>query len=163
MKKKLDWKETLGLITEEYKNAEKVTDESLSVGTILYMTMDASDGLILKDGYNTRNKFFIIIGFTSEGNAIGSLLINSNIDKTKLPLEYLSCQYPIKQENYIEVLDYNSYIDCSEIFEFTKERIKINGSVKGHLTSEDLALIIGFLKETETLSIKEKRKYSIIS
>jgi len=163
VKKKLDWKETLGLFIEKVKNAEKVTDESLSIGTILYMTMDASDGLILKNGYKTRNKFFIIIGFTSEGNAIGSLLINSNIDKTKLPLEYFSCQYPIKQENYNEILDYNSYIDCSEIFEFTKDRIKMNGCIKGHLTSEDLTLIIGFLKETETLSIKEKRKYSIIS
>jgi predicted rRNA methylase YqxC with S4 and FtsJ domains len=69
----------------------------------------------------------------------------------------ICCQYPVKQSDYPDVLEYNSYIDCSEIFEIGKEKIKKKGIVKGHLTEQDRELIINFLKETEVISVKEKK------
>lgn len=56
---------------------------SVKVGDIIYVSLNEEDGLILKDGYDSRRKYFVVIGFTPEGVAIGALLINSKIDSSK--------------------------------------------------------------------------------
>ena len=147
--KQTDWKDTLASFKEKITEKEIVTNELLTVGAILYMQMDHSDGLKLIDGYSTRNKYFIIIGFTVEGNVIGSVLLNSCIDPSKYSTEYIKCQY-------------DSYIDCSEIFVFPKERLLNEARFKQNLTQTDLELIINFLKETEVHSTKEKKKFGIL-
>ena len=62
---------------------EKVNISSMKVGDIIYIPLDEEDGLILKEGYKSRRKYIVIIGFTPEGIAVGALLINSNIDLTE--------------------------------------------------------------------------------
>ncbi len=160
--KQTDWKDTLASFKEKITEKEIVTNELLTVGAILYMQMDHSDGLKLIDGYSTRNKYFIIIGFTVEGNVIGSVLLNSCIDPSKYSTEYIKCQYPLKQKDYPHILEYDSYIDCSEIFVFPKERLLNEARFKQNLTQTDLELIINFLKETEVHSTKEKKKFGIL-
>lgn len=56
---------------------------SVKVGDIIYVSLNEEDGLILKDGYDSRRKYIVVIGFTPEGVAIGALLINSKIDSSK--------------------------------------------------------------------------------
>jgi hypothetical protein len=158
-----DWKERLKKLQQENKEKEVVTESSFSIGTILYMVLDQNDGITPKYGYSDRKKYFIIIGFTPEGNAVGSLLINSDINPHVIRTEELiSCQYPVKKADYPDVLEYNSYIDCSEIFEIRKEKIMTEGAVKGHLTEQDKELVINFLKETEVITTKEKKRYGIL-
>jgi hypothetical protein len=62
------------------RRKKTVTENDFSVGTILYMSLDVNDGIIPKDGFFDRKKYFVVIGFTPEGNAIGALLVNSNIN-----------------------------------------------------------------------------------
>jgi hypothetical protein len=148
---------------EGSRQKKTVTENDFSVGTILYMSLDVSDGITPKDGFFDRKKYFVVIGITPEGNAVGALLINSNINPHVIYTEELiCCQYPVKQSDYPAILEYNSYIDCSEIFEIGKEKIKKYGVVKGYLTEQDKELIIHFLKETEVISVKEKKRYGLL-
>ena len=152
--------------------AEQVDMSSVKIGDIIYVPLDEEDGLILKDGYKDRNKYIVIIGFTPEGVAIGALLINSEIDSSKrsevtgfmkriLPL--LNCQYPLMVRNYRDILDYDSWLDCSDIFELSKLKItEKNGKLKGCLISEDRERVIQFLRETEVFDNATKRRYGII-
>ena len=103
--------------------AERVDMSSVKIGDIIYVPLDEEDGLILKNGYDDRKKYIVIIGFTPEGVAIGALLINSEIDSSKRSEELLNCQYPLLVRNYRSILDYDSWLDCSDIFELSKLKI----------------------------------------
>ena len=143
-------------------NREEYLLENIrKIGDIIYVPLDEEDGLILKDGYKDRNKYIVIIGFTPEGVAIGALLINSEIDSSKRSEELLDCQYPLMVRNYRDILDYDSWLDCSDIFELSKLKItEKNGKLKGCLISEDR--VMQFLRETEVFDNATKRRYGII-
>ena len=144
--------------------AERVDMSSVKIGDIIYVPMDEEDGLILKNGYDDRKKYIVIIGFTPEGVAIGALLINSEIDSSKKRSEeLLNCQYPLLARNYSSILDYDSWLDCSDIFELSKLKItEKDGKLKGCLTPEDRERVIEFLKETDVFDNATKKRYGII-
>lgn len=144
--------------------AEQVDMSSVKIGDIIYVPLDDEDGLILKDGYKDRNKYIVvIIGFTPEGIAIGALLINSEIDPSKRSEELLNCQYLLMVRNYRNILDYDSWLDCSDIFELSKLKItEKKGKLKGCLIPEDRERVIQFLRETEVFDNATKRRYGII-
>lgn len=143
--------------------AERVDMSSVKIGDIIYVPLDEEDGLILKNGYDDRKKYIVVIGFTPEGVAIGALLINSEIDSSKRSEELLNCQYPLLVRNYRGILDYDSWLDCSDIFELSKLKItEKDGKLKGCLTPEDRERVMAFLKETEVFDNATKKRYGII-
>lgn len=143
--------------------AERVDMSSVKIGDIIYVPMDEEDGLILKNGYDNRKKYIVIIGFTPEGVAIGALLINSEIDSSKRSEELLNCQYPLLVRNYRSILGYDSWLDCSDIFEISKLKItEKDGKLKGCLTPEDRERVMEFLKETDVFDNATKKRYGII-
>lgn len=142
---------------------EKVNMSSIKVGDIIYVPLDEEDGLTLKEGYKERRKYIVIIGFTPEGIAVGALLINSEIDPSKRSQELLDCQYPLQARNYRAILDYDSWLDCSDIFEIPKLKITDKeGKFKGSLITEDRERVMDFLKETDVFDNATKRYYGII-
>lgn len=142
---------------------EKVNMSSIKVGDIIYVPLDEEDGLILKDGYKERRKYIVIIGFTPEGIAVGALLINSEIDPSKRSQELLDCQYPLQARHYSDILDYDSWLDCSDIFEIPKLKISDkDGKMKGCLIDEDKERVMEFLKDTDVFDNATKRRYGII-
>lgn len=142
---------------------EKIDVSSIQIGDIIYMPLDKEDGLTLTDGYKDRLKYIVIIGFTPEGVAVGALLINSNIALSKSSPELLDCQYPLLHRNYNHILDYDSWLDCSDIFEIPKLKITDkNGKLKGCLTQDDKQRVMTFLQETEAFTKTEKRHFGII-
>lgn len=144
--------------------AERVDMSSVKIGDIIYVPLDEEDGLILKNGYDDRKKYIVIIGFTPEGVAIGALLINSEIDSSKKRSEeLLNRQYPLLVRNYRSILDYDSWLDCSDIFELSKLKItEKDGKLKGCLTPEDRERVMEFLKETDVFDNATKKRYGII-
>lgn len=144
--------------------AERVDMSSVKIGDIIYVPLNEEDGLILKNGYDDRKKYIVIIGFTPEGVAIGALLINSEIDSSKKRSEeLLNSQYPLLVRNYRSILDYDSWLDCSDIFELSKLKItEKDGKLKGCLTPEDRERVMAFLKETEVFDNATKKRYGII-
>ena len=80
-----DLRGALERLKAQMTEAEIADMSTVKVGDIIYVPLDEEDGLTLKKGYDTRRKYIVIIGFTPEGIAIGALLINSEIDPSKLP------------------------------------------------------------------------------
>lgn len=136
---------------------------AVKIGDIIYVALDEDDGLILRDGYETRKKYIVIIGFTPEGIAIGALLINSRIDRSKQTEELWNCQYPLLRRNYPGILNYDSWLDCSDIFEVSKDKITGRaGLFKGTLIAEDKERVMDFLRTTDVIDNVTKRRYGLL-
>ena len=94
-----DAKNSLASLRSEISEETRVkSKEDLHVGDILILEMDEKDGLKLRGKYKTRDKFVVVVGINSKGDAIGALLINSEIDYTKDTPELKPYQYPMKRE-----------------------------------------------------------------
>ncbi len=154
---------SLERLKAQFSESERVDMSSVKVGDIIYVPLDASDGMRLKDGYSERRKYIVVVGFTPENVAVGVLLINSKIASFKSLGELYYCQYPLLHRDYPAILDYDSSLDCSEIFELPKLKISSKGGkLKGCLTEEDLERVLDLLRETDVIKNSTKRRFGII-
>lgn len=138
----------------------KVKEEHLVKGNVIYIPLSAEEGLIVTGGYKERNKYIIIIGMTDDGFVIGSLLINT--DPNDATPELGACQFPLKLRDYPSILDYDSWLDCSQLFRIGKKKVLSRGEFCGSIIESDWNLIWPFLRETDAISNKEKREFGII-
>lgn len=138
------------------EDAEKVvaSRNDLNVGDIVYQTLDRNDGLTLTGEYSTRNKYFVIVGKNSKGDAIGLCLVNSNIDFYKDVPQMQKFQYILKQTDYPEILTKDSRLDCAVLFPMkARKSVAMKAKVVGHLTEADenavlpLVASCGFIDE----------------
>ena len=136
--------------------AEKVvaSRDDLNVGDIVYQTLDRNDGLTLTGEYATRNKFFVIVGKNSKGDAIGLCLVNSNVDFYKDVPQMQKFQYILKQADYPAVLTKDSRLDCAVLFPMkARKSVAVKAKVVGHLTEADEKAVLplvascGFIDE----------------
>ena len=62
---------------------QTLTDEAVSdevrLGDVYKIELSKADGIIPKNGYDTRKKFFVVLGFDEQGNVYGGILFNSKI------------------------------------------------------------------------------------
>ena len=118
------------------------------------------NGITPKARDATRNKFFIILGFDNEGNVIGGLVINSNINYN-LPATVTDYQLPVTVEQF-SFLEHNSFINCSKII--VAKRSKFNKSTyRGEISdTEMMELIFNTVKESPTVNKKQLREFGII-
>ena len=158
-----DLRGALERLKAQMEEAEIADMSSVKIGDIIYVPLDVEDGLTLTQGYDTRRKYIVIIGFTPEGVAIGALLINSEIDPSKRSSEMMDCQYPLLSRHYPNILDYDSWLDCSDIFELSKEKIsERKGKLKGCLTDDDKTRVLDFLRETDVFDNITKRRFGLL-
>ena len=149
---------------EALKNEGKqITDDSFSIGKILKMALTEDDGIILKNNALQRTKYFVVVGHDQDNGLIGSLLVNSNVNENVINTKILlDCQFPLKKNDY-DFLYYDSYLDCSELFELNKIKILQNGMEIGELTLRDKMLVTEHLRDSEVISAKMKKRYKIIN
>ncbi len=96
-------------------------EENLQKGQILFVPLSEDEGLVVKGGYPDQDKFITIVGIAIDGSIIGSLLINTDPNETTPELG--ACQYPLKGSDYPTILDYNSWLDCSQLFRVPRNKI----------------------------------------
>lgn len=53
----------------------------VKVGDVYEMTMTEANGIKPKGGDSSRDKYFIVLGFDSNGTAYGDVIINSRINR----------------------------------------------------------------------------------
>lgn len=82
------------------------------------------------------------------------------MDLRELQAEYLRQQRQVKCESYPEFLDYDSYVDCGELFSIPIERLK-QGEFFGFLNDEDRKEIFNLLETSDIFSTKQKKRYGI--
>lgn len=146
------------------KNKKKVfpaiNKAQLVRGSIVYLPLSAEEGLIITDGYEERNKFIVIVGLTADGFVIGSLLINTNANNATKELG--NCQFPLYVKDYQTILDYNSWLDCSQLFRISCSKVLASGQYCGAVTQRDWDLVLPFLIENEAISNREKKEFGIL-
>lgn len=150
------------LQAEYLRQQRQVTDERIAVGALIRTMLSETDGLVFKNGRTEKPKRLVIIGVDHEqALCLGSVLVNTKLNpKAQYSAEYLSAQYELKQENYPEFLDYNSFVDCGELFSIPVERLK-QGEFFGFLTDEDRNGIFDLLETSDVFSTKQKKRYGI--
>lgn len=150
-------------LQDAYRQQQReVTDERIAVGALIRTVLSEADGLTFKDGRKEKPKRLVVIGVDRE-NALcfGSVLVNTKMNpQAQYSAEYLTAQYELKQEDYPEFLDYNSFVDCGELFSIPIERLK-QGEFFGFLNDADREGIFVILETSDIFSTKQKKRYGI--
>lgn len=135
----------------------------LTVGTVVYVEMDKNDGLTLTGGYTTRLKYVVVAGAKSDHKEVCAVLVNTDADFSDDP-DWRADQYPLLQCNYPGILDYDSWLDCTDPKTLTVRKLKAKkAEVKGRLTDDDLRAVMTKLKNSEVISERIKTLYGISS
>lgn len=144
-------------------NLRQVTEDKLSIGSLVRTVISVDEGLVFKDGRKQKPKKLVIVGVDKEKKiCYGSVLVNTKISpKAAYSASFLSAQYLLHQSDYPEFLKYDSYVDCGMLFSIPLKKL-LDGEYFGTLTDIDLQGIFEILKTTETLTNKEKKRFGII-
>ena len=135
--------------------------EDLKVGTVVYVEMDANDGLVLKDEYKTRLKYVVVAGTKSNKKEICAVLINSDADFSTDP-EWKAEQVPLSHQIYPEFLDYNSWVDCTDPKILMVRKLKSkNAEISGSLTEDDMNVVLDKLKKSDFVDSHMKKVFGL--
>lgn len=114
-----------------------------------------------------KEKRFIILGVNDEGNYVGSVFINTNVNFNIInSQELLELQYPVKNQPN-DYLDHDSFIDCSELFEFSRQDlfnllIAEPERALGKVSQKDLETLFRLVKSSPIIEPKMLKKYKLI-
>lgn len=144
------------------RKQREVTEERIKIGALIRTILSENDGLTFKDGRKEKPKRLVVIGVDREtALCFGAVLVNTKPSpKAEYSEEYLSAQYELKQKDYPEFLQYNSYVDCGELFSISIEKLK-QGEFFGFLNDEDCKGIFDILETSDIFSTKQKKRYGI--
>lgn len=135
--------------------------QDLNIGDIIYYDMDKADGIVPNLGYNSRLKYVVVAGAKSNAKEVCAVLINSENNHSPAP-DWQAEQYLIRQVDYPEVLDHDSWIDCTDPKELKVSKIKAkNAEKKGHLNNQDLINVMKHLKENSFIDPHTRKVYGI--
>ena len=152
----------MGDLRELQAEYSVVTEEKLSVGALIQLSLTEDDGLVLKNGRPSRSKKIIIIGEDKVAKVYyGAVLINSKMNfRSQYSSEFLSAQYRLTPEDYPNFLSHDSFADCAQLFSISQDKL-LGGKYFGVLSDQDLTGVFDILETTETLSTKEKKRFGI--
>lgn len=158
-----DVQENLSKLREKIENEDIIKSPvRLSKGDIVEMELDENDGITLDGQYKTRRKYIVIIGVTSKGDIYGAYLINSKISPFKNNDVMKEYQYILSKDDYPKLLEYNSFLDCSELFQINKKKmIARKAKNRGVLLEKDLNNILRLTKSSLFLSEDQKRRFRL--
>lgn len=135
----------------------------LRVGDIIYYDMDRADGIVPRQGYDSRLKYVVVAGAKSNAKEVCAVLINTDNDYSTDP-DWQAEQYLIRKEDYPEVLDYDSWIDCTDPKKLKVSKIKAKeAEKKGRLNARDLANVMRHLKENDFVEPHTRKVFGIDS
>ena len=121
--------------------------------------------LIVVEDIEKSKKFYhdlfgLDVILDNEGNVIGGLVINSNINYN-LPTSVTDYQLPVTVEQF-SFLEHNSFINCSKIIVAKRSKFNKN-TYRGAISdAKMMELIINTVKESPTISKKQLREFGII-
>lgn len=136
----------------------KLASQTIKIGDVYEMTMTEANGIKPKAGDSSRDKYFIVIGFDSNGVIYGGVIINSKINRN-LPPHLKMYHMPIKQSKY-PFLRYDSFVDCLQLkIAYPKKFNEWN--YLGELDEYDINLIIGTIKESPVESEERLSQFGL--
>jgi hypothetical protein len=131
---------------------ETLTKSTIKIGNVFRINMDETDGIKPKLGDSSRNKYFIVLGFDSDGNVYGGVIFNSHINPSLAP-DIKDYHMPVAHTKY-KFLTHKCFVDCSKL-KLAKPGKLMKGQYLGDIDDEDLELI----KETVKSSPRETKAH----
>ena len=120
----------------------KLASQTIKIGDVYKITMTEANGIKPKGGDSSRDKYFIVLGFDSNGVIYGGVIINSKINRN-LPPHLKMYHMPIKQSKY-PFLRYDSFVDCLQLkIAYPKKFNEWN--YLGELDEYDINLILSLI------------------
>ena len=139
--------------------ADELARFSLSIGDIHHLPLSKEEQITAKDGKDYRNKFLIILGFDTSGNAIGGVVVNSNVNPN-LPTSVTDYLMPVTPAQF-PFLSHNSFINCSHLIVVKKEKFN-RTTFRFHVEDSDLMrMIVGTLSECPLINRQLLKEFSI--
>lgn len=138
---------------------EGAAHELCAVGDVYKITMRREDGITPKDGYDTRDKFFVVLGFDGEGCAWGGVVVNSKINP-RLPARINRCMLPISAAKYA-FLRYDSYVNCY-VIKTTHSHELLAGRRIGVMDEEDLRRVRAMLRESPGETTMRLKRFGLL-
>lgn len=136
-----------------------MSTDMLSAGAVHYVAMDEANGITLKKGAKYRNKYFVILGVDSNGNAFGGVIFNSDSNR-RVPLQHWLYHFPISGHSY-SFLKHNSFIDCSTLMTVQVSALS-KTTFRGRLSVEHLDSVLTSVRECGTIPVFKLKRYGII-
>lgn len=137
----------------------RLASRAVSVGDVYEMTMTEANGIKPKDGYSSRDKYFIVLGFDSNGVVYGGVIINSQINKN-LPAHLKIYHMPLRQSKY-PFLRYDSFVDCLRLKVAYPQKFD-EWNYLGEIDDFDMELIIVTVKESPAESEERLAQFGLI-
>lgn len=135
---------------------------SIDVGSVFKMTLYPEDGVKPKnEGDNSRDKYFVVIGKTTDRIVVGSLLINTNINGN-LYMRIGQFQHCIYPDQYDFLNGKERYISCYKIIELNFDRLFAEGEYIGQIDSEDIVEAIRLAKESPVNNAYTLKKFNLL-
>lgn len=125
---------------------------AIQVGEVFYLPLGRNERIEPGEGYSTRNKYLIVLGFSPEGDVICGAVFNSRINQ-KLPLEIQQYHYPIDYRKY-SFLSHQSFVDCSSLIPVSRNKFRADSRC-GQLDGEDLGYVLEAVVEAPTTRMAE--------
>lgn len=146
------------------ESMENLTSSQAVEGSVFRMHLGAEEGVKGKSpGDDGRKKYFVVLGHDSEGNAIGFVLVDSNINPN-LPQKRQKAHFKImaKDNAFLEGVD--RYVDCSDFKVITKKRFsELFGKEKskGTIDAASLTAIKEMTSNYEDASPKMLKRFGL--
>lgn len=143
---------------------ENLTSSQAVEGSVFRMHLGVKEGVKGKNsGDDGRNKYFVVLGHDSEGNAIGFVLVDTNINPN-LPIKRQKAHYKIlaKDNAFLDGVD--RYVDCSDFKVISKKRFaELFGKekAKGTVDAASLTTIKEMTSNYEDASPKMLKRFGL--
>lgn len=134
-------------------------------GSVFRMHLGKEEGIIdKKPGDNGRNKYFVVLGHDAEGNAIGFVLVDTNINQN-LPKKRQDAHYKLLAKDNAFLSGVDRYVDCSDFKVISKKRFaELFGEEKskGTVDAASLTAIKQMTSSYEDASPKLLKRFGLI-
>lgn len=138
--------------------SDELVRYALSIGDVHILPLGEVEGITPKDG-DTRNKFFVVLGFDGSGNVIGGIVVNSKINH-HLPSSITDYYMPLTVEQ-CPFLKYNSFANCSHLVIVKKDKFD-SRTYRGRIEDEDVMnMIVGTLHDSPYISKRQLEEFGI--
>ena len=136
----------------------KLANDTVEIGSVYIINLGEENGIHPTPGYDTRRKFFIVLGYDA-GTLYGGVVINSNIN-TNIKGQIIAQHLPIHASTY-PFLQYDSFVDCLEL-KIVKVETFNTWKYQGKIGKSDISQIIQTICASPIESKIRLRKFGLI-
>lgn len=140
--------------------ADELARRSISIGDVHLLQLGPGEGITVKGGNPSKDKFFVVLGFDKSGNVIGGIVINSKINYN-LPAAVTDYLMPLTVQQ-CPFLKYNSFANCSQLKVVRADKFNVH-TYRGTIEDQDLIdQIIGTIIDSPYSNRQQLKEFGLV-